>query len=263
MASSIFQGDRIEGFVDTGLPPPSETVIFGPESSPSLPTQQDLRPFLSVPIFGGPQQTFVPTTLPFSQAPGAPHLENFNAIADEQNRLQSILDRIPVVGPVVEKGIDVAVEVFDFVKGALTGFFGGDEDISAKGMTEIAPTPIPGGVGAQFDREGAIAGVPAVGGLVRILPGVVALAAASRFSTSRIIRMIVAALGIMTIEEAADHFGLSISEIARAWIYGKTRRRRRSRGISAADLRRTRSTLSKVSRINCLIKKGSRSTRCC
>ena len=241
--------------IDLALP----ITIGVPQTNIFLPTQVDYSRFIQTPLPVNYRQTFVPT--PLAQAPPNQNTANLNFVAAEQNRLQTYLGNIPVVGPTITKGIEMAAEVLDFAKnvvgGAVSNFLGTGEGTAG---TEVAP--IPGGVGAQFDREGLQGGIPR-GGLALILPGVVSLATRTGLARTRIIRMIVAALGIMTIEEAADHFGLSISEIARAYIYGRTRRRRRSRGISAADMRQTQSTLGKVSRINCLIKKGSRPTRCC
>ncbi len=253
--------ERIEYFQATGLAPPESVTIAGPQTSPTAPTLVDYGAFLQVNI-PPVSQVFTPYQ-GLAQAAPTDYTANFNASTAEQNRLITYLGAIPYAGPVIEKGIDMAREVLELVKGAVGRYLGTD------GNTEVVPTQITGAagdynVGEVFDAgEGKLAVVPGIGALTRILPGVTAAALGMGIARTRLIRMIVAALGIMTIEEAADHFGLSISEIARAWIYGKTPRRRRGRGISAADMRRTRSTLSKVSRINCLIKKGSRPTRCC
>ncbi len=115
--------------------------------------------------------------------------------------------------------------------------------------------------GPQFAQVQAPAFVgTAASSLSRIPPGVLGMAATVGIGTISLIlqrakentgrrvtrREIIQAAKVCGIETAAATFGLSVTDVCQVVAMGAPRRRR---GISAADLRRTRSTIRKVSTI--------------
>lgn len=133
----------------------------------------------------------------------------------------------------------------------------------AAGQAVLSPAAFAAATGVSVGPSAAIAGGGGARTLVGGLTGMVArgvgfaalgvlsiaeLLTLSRESTGQVVtrKKIAAAVRVCGIEAAASMFGLSEIEICQIVI---SRPRRRGRGISAADLRRTRSTLRKVHNI--------------
>lgn len=114
------------------------------------------------------------------------------------------------------------------------GLLTGRANVPMPAATSIVPAVV--GTAGRAMMSGAVGELGAMGmrmlfgGGMRVRPG-----------TARALRSLVPHIGL---ESAAMALGLSIGDAARVFS-----RRRRSRGISAADLRRTRSTLRKISTI--------------
>ena len=136
-------------------------------------------------------------------------------------------------------------------------------------LSTPAPAAVPSPVSRFFDSSPVLA---AAGRLPRLLPLPlsptfgrgngqpsrlrsildVASSAAGKRVTARDVVNAAKACGL---ETAASSFGVSVEDVCFVVIHGMRRRRRR--GISAADLRRTRSTIRKVSNIRRDLKKLS------
>lgn len=135
--------------------------------------------------------------------------------------------------------------------GGSGGTLGTIADIALAGFsspaTQVAPVPITAFAPApRFPTPGGVQ--PASSGMLTRFVGRTVLSDilmqasenAGRRVTSKQIREAARHCGIDT---AAATFGLSVEQVCTVI---STRRRRRSRGISAADMRRTRSTIRKV-----------------
>lgn len=126
----------------------------------------------------------------------------------------------------------------------LTTFFGGGP--RPTGATGTSIVSLGGAVGPQFlgaKMPGLVGGAVGLG--VSLLSEILFRA---KESTGRRVtkREIIQAAKVCGIELAAQSFGLSEIDICRVIAAGAPRRRR---GISAADMRRTRSTIRKVNTI--------------
>lgn len=156
---------------------------------------------------------------------------------------------------------------------AIGGFFGGPAGAAigagvgallggvsaprARAPAPLLPAPSVGPMGFAgpgFDvtrRRVGLTGMVArgVGGAALTVLGIAELLRLSRETTGQVVtrQKIVDAVKHCGIELAASMFGLSETEICQIVI---SRGRRRGRGISASDLRRTRSTIRKVHNIS-------------
>jgi len=102
-----------------------------------------------------------------------------------------------------------------------------------------------GGLGT-IPRAGQI--MRRFGGEMAVLGGTALILSQARENTGRRVtaKQIIEAARVCGLQVAADTFGLDVTQVCELIV---TRRRRRARGISAADLRRTRSTIRKVANI--------------
>jgi len=152
--------------------------------------------------------------------------------------------------------------------GSVRGSFGAPSRVvqpvsKAQKVQGVSTSTAPSGV-QRLQSPAQARGLP-------VVPGSFALARTSRLSellaaarqfTGRAVsaQSIRAAALTCGIALAAEIFGLNESEICEVVI---TKRRRRSRGISAADMRRTRSTLRKICTIQKQVKDVTGRRRIC
>ncbi len=139
-----------------------------------------------------------------------------------------------------------------FSLSGLTSFVSGLGGLATT-VASFIPPRAPAAVGpAVVPAALAPAIIPRLAPLVRGMIGGIAagvtiaeLLRRSRESTGRSVsvKKIVEAARVCGLEVAAETFGLSVTEICTIIV---SRRRRRRRGISATDLRRTRSTIRKI-----------------
>jgi len=122
------------------------------------------------------------------------------------------------------------------------------------GLTDVAFDPSSGGfiptaagggmIGRGFGTLSRIAGnlIMSASGRIRGL-----MTAGGQFLTAR---RVFSGVKILGIAGASAALGVSIDQIAQVVLQEATRRRRGRRGISAADLKRTRSTVRKITRMH-------------
>lgn len=152
--------------------------------------------------------------------------------------LKSIVGTVaPIIGGVFGGPVGAAIG------GAVGQAFGRSSTGAAAPArsSQVGPTAF----NVQRRRVGTIGGF-AVGTAVSLITD---LLRGSRERTGQAVnvRKVIEAVRVCGIEQAAQIFDLTENEICRIVI---SKRRRRARGISAADLRRTRSTIRKVHNIS-------------
>ena len=132
------------------------------------------------------------------------------------------------------------------------GFAGGTASAPVSLAPGFAPTPaaigpvIGGGARAVIPRVAPLVPLPFIGGDDPMTTTEILKRIRESGRKGVTAKKIIEAARVCGIERAADMFGISEQEVC---IVVVSRRRRRSRGISAADMRRTRSTIRKVSGI--------------
>ena len=142
----------------------------------------------------------------------------------------------PIIGGIIGGPVGAAIGT-----GVSAAFGPGSSGSSQVGPT-VLPAALPAIIAPTMGR--AVIGALATAG--SIIAGY--LLTASNNTGRRVTRQNVSdAVRVCGIEQAASMFGLSEGQICQIVI---AKRRRRARGISAADLRRTRSTIRKVHNIS-------------
>ncbi len=142
-----------------------------------------------------------------------------------------------VAGPII--GSIIGGPAGAILGAGITSAFGSSQrpgQLSFPGPTVIAQMPAPGPAALAQARLTGRGGVPTVADLLRL-----SRETTGRPASSRKIRESARVCGL---EVTAQTFGLTVTQICQIVI---ARGPRRGRGISAADMRRTRSTIRKIS----------------
>lgn len=154
----------------------------------------------------------------------------------------------PVLGTVIGGPIGTAISTAGTALGTIFNGSNGAGSQVGPTVAALVPGVQQAGIGTAITR--AVVGVLSVIELLQL----------SRSTTGRpaSVKKVVEAVRVCGISEAANLFGLSETQICQIVV---SRRRRRARGISAVDLRRTRSTIRKVHNITHDLKRLSPSVR--